>query len=57
MQGSITRFYPEYSLDYAGLNKLVKYFSWPGGFPSHVNSETPGAIHEVGLQSRPWSDG
>lgn len=37
IEGAITKFYPQYSLDAAGLEKFVKYFSWPGGFPSHVN--------------------
>lgn len=31
-----------------GLDKFFKAFSWPGGFPSHVNAETPGCIHEGG---------
>jgi len=37
IEGAITKFYPKYSLDRDGLEKFVKYFSWPGGFPSHVN--------------------
>lgn len=37
IEGAITRFYPEYSLDKDGLEKFVKAFSWPQGFPSHVN--------------------
>jgi len=48
IEGAITKFYPQYSLDRNGLEKFVKYFSWPGGFPSHVNAETPGCIHEGG---------
>ncbi|BGP40709.1 hypothetical protein JCM10449v2_004671 [Rhodotorula kratochvilovae] len=48
IEGAITKFYPEYGLDEQGLEKFVKYFSWPGGFPSHVNAETPGCIHEGG---------
>ncbi|KAF9517460.1 hypothetical protein BS47DRAFT_1371333 [Hydnum rufescens UP504] len=48
IEGSITRFYSQYTLDRIGLEKFVKSFSWPGGFPSHVNAETPGAIHEGG---------
>lgn len=28
--------------------QLIRAFSFPGGFPSHVNAETPGAIHEGG---------
>lgn len=26
----------------------MRAFSWPDGFPSHVNAQTPGAIHEGG---------
>jgi xylulose-5-phosphate/fructose-6-phosphate phosphoketolase len=48
LEGSITHFYPTYSLDSPGFEKFVRAFSWPGGFPSHVNAETPGAIHEGG---------
>ena len=29
-----------------GASELIRLFSWPGGFPSHVNAETPGSIHE-----------
>lgn len=41
--------YPQYGLDEVGFSKFVKAFSWPGSpFPSHVNGQTPGAIHEGG---------
>lgn len=46
MEGSITRYYPQYPMSVEGLQNFMKAFSFPGGFPSHVNSETPGAIHE-----------
>jgi XFP-like protein len=32
----------------AGLAKLFRQFSFPGGIPSHVAPETPGSIHEGG---------
>jgi xylulose-5-phosphate/fructose-6-phosphate phosphoketolase len=48
MEGSITRFYPEYPMSAEGLSSLIKRFSMPGGFASHVNAETPGSIHEGG---------
>ncbi|KAF5521402.1 putative phosphoketolase [Colletotrichum aenigma] len=49
LEGSLGRFYPDkYSLTKEGLNNLITKFSVPGGFPSHINSETPGAIHEGG---------
>lgn len=31
-----------------GLTELVRRFSWPGGFPSHLSPEVPGVIHEGG---------
>ncbi|KAH6898197.1 XFP N-terminal domain-containing protein, partial [Thelonectria olida] len=49
LEGSLQRFYPDkYALDKQGLHNLVTGFSVPGGFPSHINSETPGSIHEGG---------
>lgn len=48
LEGSLERFYPEYSRNKAGLEKLITKFSTPSGFPSHINAETPGAIHEGG---------
>nr|ODO02235.1 phosphoketolase [Cryptococcus depauperatus CBS 7855] len=48
MEGAITRFYPEYPMSREGLEYFIRSFSSPGGFPSHVNAETPGAIHEGG---------
>lgn len=44
----MSKFYSQYPLDEPGLEKFIRAFSWPGGFPSHVNAETPGAIHEGG---------
>ncbi|KAL9129582.1 MAG: hypothetical protein Q9217_002002 [Psora testacea] len=48
LEGSLERFYPEYTRNKAGLHKLVARFSTPSGFPSHINAETPGSIHEGG---------
>lgn len=48
IEGSLTKFYPQYSMNRQGLHNLVTGFSTPNGFPSHINSETPGAIHEGG---------
>ncbi|HEX6341995.1 phosphoketolase family protein [Umezawaea sp.] len=39
---------PALSLDGGGLAELVRRFSWPGGFPSHLSPEVPGVIHEGG---------
>ncbi|KAG9247985.1 XFP N-terminal domain-containing protein [Calycina marina] len=48
IEGSLARFYPQYSMDKQGLSNLITGFSTPHGFPSHINAETPGAIHEGG---------
>ncbi|KAI9803334.1 MAG: hypothetical protein M1826_004971 [Phylliscum demangeonii] len=48
IEGSLQRFYPQYSRTKEGLKNLITRFSTPGGPPSHINSETPGAIHEGG---------
>ena len=48
LEGSLEKFYPEYQTNTAGLTKLISGFSTTGGFPSHINAETPGAIHEGG---------
>src|SRR6185369_14158015 len=32
----------------AGLRRLYRQFSTPGGIPSHVSPPTPGSIHEGG---------
>ncbi|KAK3320224.1 XFP N-terminal domain-containing protein [Cercophora scortea] len=49
LEGSLERFYPgEYDCDADGLRNLITRFSVPGGFPSHINAETPGSIHEGG---------
>ncbi|KAF7561590.1 hypothetical protein G7046_g2553 [Stylonectria norvegica] len=49
LEGSLGKFFPDrYALNQEGLRNLITGFSVPGGFPSHINSETPGAIHEGG---------
>ncbi|KAJ6466558.1 phosphoketolase [Mycena vitilis] len=48
LEDSMSAFYPEITRDREGLHKLIAGFSVPGGFPSHVNAGTPGAIHEGG---------
>lgn len=42
LEGSLGTFYPECSSDAKGLRTLVNGFSTTGGFPSHINAETPG---------------
>lgn len=48
LEGTYSEIYPNISRDEAGLKKLFKQFSFPGGIPSHVAPETPGSIHEGG---------
>ena len=48
LDGSYTEIYPNITQDKAGMRKLFKQFSFPGGVPSHVAPETPGSIHEGG---------
>ena len=48
LEGSWTEVYPDVTQDEAGLKKLFKQFSFPGGISSHVAPTTPGSIHEGG---------
>ncbi|WP_025662064.1 phosphoketolase family protein [Rhizobium sp. IBUN] len=48
LEGTYSEIYPEVSEDIAGMRKLFKQFSFPGGIPSHAAPETPGSIHEGG---------
>jgi len=48
LEGSYSDVYPDITRDAAGLHKLFRQFSFPGGIPSHVAPETPGSIHEGG---------
>jgi xylulose-5-phosphate/fructose-6-phosphate phosphoketolase len=48
LEGTLTEFYPEVTQDRAGLEKFLKWFSWPYGFPSHLSPTLPGVIHEGG---------
>jgi xylulose-5-phosphate/fructose-6-phosphate phosphoketolase len=48
LEGSYSEVYPDISRDEAGLKKLFRQFSFPGGIPSHASPECPGSIHEGG---------
>jgi xylulose-5-phosphate/fructose-6-phosphate phosphoketolase len=48
LEGTYSEIYPQVSQDEAGLRRLVRQFSTPGGIPSHVSVPTPGSIHEGG---------
>ncbi len=48
LEGSYTETYPHVSRDEAGMQRLFRQFSFPGGIPSHASPETPGSINEGG---------
>ena len=48
LEGTYSEVYPQITPDAAGMQRLFKQFSFPGGIPSHVAPETPGSIHEGG---------
>ncbi len=48
LEGTYSEVYTNITQDEAGLKRLFKQFSFPGGIPSHVAPETPGSIHEGG---------
>ncbi len=48
LEGTYSEIYPNVSRDLAGLRRLCRQFSFPGGIPSHAAPETPGSIHEGG---------
>ena len=48
LEGTYSEVYPHITQDEAGMKRLFKQFSFPGGIPSHVSPEVPGSIHEGG---------
>jgi xylulose-5-phosphate/fructose-6-phosphate phosphoketolase len=48
LEGTYSQIYPEITQDVAGMRRLFRQFSTPGGIPSHVSVTTPGSIHEGG---------
>ncbi len=48
LEGTWSEVYPDITQDEAGLKKLFRQFSFPGGISSHVAPTTPGSIHEGG---------
>ncbi len=48
LEGTYTELYPNITGDAAGMSRLFRQFSFPGGIPSHAAPETPGSIHEGG---------
>jgi xylulose-5-phosphate/fructose-6-phosphate phosphoketolase len=48
LEGTYSETYPAIAQDEAGVRRLCRQFSTPGGVPSHVSAPTPGSIHEGG---------
>ena len=48
LDGSYSEVYPNISRDEAGMKRLFRQFSFPGGVPGHASPETPGSINEGG---------
>ena len=48
LDGSYSEVYPNISQDAAGMRRLFRQFSFPGGVSSYTAPETPGSINEGG---------
>ena len=48
LEGTYSELYPHIGQDEAGMRRLFRQFSFPGGIPSHASPETPGSINEGG---------
>ena len=48
IDGCLEEVRPDMARKREGLRTLVREFSWPGGFPSHLGPMVPGTIHEGG---------
>ena len=48
LEGTYSEIYPDIGRDEAGMKRLFRQFSFPGGIPSHASPECPGSIHEGG---------
>lgn len=48
LEGTYSDLYPDVTLDEAGMRRLFRQFSFPGGIPSHAAPDVPGSIHEGG---------
>src|SRR5574344_767070 len=42
LEGTLSHFAPTLKLDKEGVERICQKFSWPYGYPSHSNPETPG---------------
>ncbi|MBD5635220.1 MAG: phosphoketolase family protein, partial [Candidatus Eremiobacteraeota bacterium] len=48
LEGTYSEYFRDVTSDAAGMQKLFRQFSFPGGIPSHAAPETPGSINEGG---------
>ncbi|MFO1057728.1 MAG: phosphoketolase family protein [Dongiaceae bacterium] len=48
LEGTYSELYSGIPQTEAGMKRLFKQFSFPGGIPSHASPETPGSINEGG---------
>ena len=48
LDGTYSETYSDVDRSTAGIEKLFRQFSFPGGIPSHASPDTPGSLHEGG---------
>ena len=48
LEGTWSQVYPDVTRDEAGMTRLFRQFSFPGGIPSHAAADVPGSLHEGG---------
>jgi xylulose-5-phosphate/fructose-6-phosphate phosphoketolase len=48
LEGTLSKYYPQITLDDKGIEEIVNKFSWPYGYPSHASPSAPGVILEGG---------
>ena len=48
LDGTYTRFFPDFTEDVEGIKKLCRHFAYPRGISSHVEANVPGSIHSGG---------
>lgn len=48
LEGTYSEYFPAITQDEAGMRKLFREFSFPGGISSHAGADTPGSISEGG---------
>ncbi|MFN3471017.1 MAG: phosphoketolase family protein, partial [Aquificaceae bacterium] len=48
LEGTLSKYYPQFSQDEKGMARLFGAFSFPGGLGSHCTPELPGSIQEGG---------